>query len=283
VSPPRLSLILATVGRVDEPARFLASLLEQGPPDWELVLVDQNPDERLAPLVESWTARLPLKHLRAPRGLSRARNAGLAAATGELLAFPDDDCWYPPGLLPRVATRLEAAPELTGLCIRGVDPAGRSLLSGSPETPGPVRRLKVWRQGISIGLFLRRGPVAALGGFDERLGAGAGTPWGSGEESDLLLRLLEAGGHLYYDPSMQVIHPAPSSLADPAALARARAYGRGMGEVLRRHRLPRRFIAWQLLRALGGALLAALRGRGTARLYLAALRGRWEGVRGRLA
>ena len=278
---PRFSLIVATVGRVDEPARFLASLAAQGEPDWEVLLVDQNPDERLAPLVADWSARMPIAHLRCERGLSRARNAGLAAARGEIVAFPDDDCWYPDGLLPRIAQRLSAAPELAGLCVRGVDPTGRPLLTGSPETPGPLRRLQVWRQGISIGLFLRRDAVTAAGGFDERLGAGAGTPWGSGEETDLLLRLLESGRALVYDPAMHVVHPAPSALADAPGLARARAYGRGMGEVLRRHALPRRLVAQQLLRALGGALLSALRGRGgRARLYLAALRGRWEGYRG---
>ena len=68
-----------------------------------MIVVDQNEDERVAEIVRG---RGPeLVHERSQPGLSRARNAGLAHVEAELVAFPDDDCVYPPGLLERVAER----------------------------------------------------------------------------------------------------------------------------------------------------------------------------------
>ena len=84
---PDFSLILATSGRTTELHRFFSSL-EAAAGDCECLVVDQNPDERLLPILAAWEGRLPIKHLKSPPGLSRARNVGLAAATGEVVAFP---------------------------------------------------------------------------------------------------------------------------------------------------------------------------------------------------
>ena len=46
---------------------------------------------------------LRLELVESARGLSRARNAGLRMIAGDIVSFPDDDCWYPPDLLQRVA------------------------------------------------------------------------------------------------------------------------------------------------------------------------------------
>jgi glycosyltransferase involved in cell wall biosynthesis len=95
-----ISLLVATLGRVDELNRLLASLENQDA-GFEVLVVDQNPDDRLAPVLAAHS-RLAARHLRSERGLSRARNVGLRAAQGDLIAIPDDDCWYPAGLLARV-------------------------------------------------------------------------------------------------------------------------------------------------------------------------------------
>ena len=120
----RFSLILATVGRTEELERFLDSLLVQTHRDFEVVVVDQNKDERLLSVLEPYTEKLRLEHLRpGSRGASRARNEGLERASGELFAFPDDDCWYPPDLLARADEVLRVRPDLDGLTGCSVDGA----------------------------------------------------------------------------------------------------------------------------------------------------------------
>jgi glycosyltransferase involved in cell wall biosynthesis len=91
----KFSLVLATVGRTQEVARFLDSLARQTYRDFELIVVDQNPDDRLVELLRPFELRFPIIHLRCERGVSRARNLGPKYVSGDIVGFPDDDCWYP--------------------------------------------------------------------------------------------------------------------------------------------------------------------------------------------
>ena len=114
---PGFSLILATSGRTTELRRFFGSLAAAGAADCECIVVDQNADDRLQPILAAWSDRISIKHLRSSPGLSHARNVGLSRATGELLAFPDDDCWYSPGLLRQVRSFFAANPRYSLLSV----------------------------------------------------------------------------------------------------------------------------------------------------------------------
>src|SRR5215472_5711239 len=92
------SLIIATLNRVDEIDHLLQSLEAQTFKDFEVMVVDQNPDDRLQSVLQSHPV-LSFRHLRSAPGLSKARNVGLPHAKDDIIAFPDDDCWYPVQLL----------------------------------------------------------------------------------------------------------------------------------------------------------------------------------------
>ena len=92
----RFSLIVATLGRSREIGELLESLLAQGRDDLEVIIVDQNADDRVAPILAPYASRLRLTHLRSSiRNANHARNLGLRAAQGEIVTFPDDDCLWP--------------------------------------------------------------------------------------------------------------------------------------------------------------------------------------------
>jgi len=121
----KFSLVMGTLGRTQEVGRFLASLQRQIYRDFELFIVDQNPDDRLLPMIDEYRQHFRIERVISPKGLSRARNAGLTHITGDLVAFPDDDCWYPDDLLSYVASRFERDAGLDGLTGRFVDENGR--------------------------------------------------------------------------------------------------------------------------------------------------------------
>jgi hypothetical protein len=133
-------------------------------------------------------------------------------------------------------------------------------------------------------MFFRRALVEKIGGFDARLGLGSGTKWPASEEADLLLRAIETGARIRYDPSLTVRHPGHRGAFTEAARTRGASYGRAMGFVMRQHGMTHARFAYQLLRPVGGAVLAMLGGRiEEARFQLAVGAGRlrgWHDARG---
>jgi glycosyltransferase involved in cell wall biosynthesis len=275
---PSLDLVVATVDRVDELGHLLDSLERQTHRGFRLLVVDQNGDDRLGEVLGAH-ASLDVVRLRSGRGLSRARNAALGDVSGSVVAFPDDDCTFPDDVLERVGRRFAAEPALDGLTGRAVDAAGQSGQSWSPNG-AILTRDNLWNRAISFTIFLRAGVIARVGGFDERLGLGSGTPWSSGEEIDYLVRAIEHGARIEYDPSLVVVHGDKTPSGDALAAIGARDGG-SVGYILRKHAYPLRTVARMLVRPAGGVLLALVRGdRTRMRFHAATLRGRLRGYSG---
>lgn len=279
VQAPTFSLILATYGRVDEIGRLLDSLEAQSCRDFEFIVVDQNPDERLQPFVQrARQAGWPVQHLRLSRpNLSAARNAGIAVAGGEWIALPDDDCWYEPDTLAQVLARVRAQPALDGIVAHWVEQTHKV----DPMQDSPLR-LEAWRQfkgsdASSIALFLRTALARDVGGFDERLGVGQ---WfGAGEETDFLLSLLGRGACIVRLAEARVHHAFGARKATSLrgewrfSLTRSRSWG----ALCRKHHLSLKVIlrglvgplCWLLLRPTGWVGLVQ---------SLAATVGRFQGL-----
>jgi GT2 family glycosyltransferase len=269
---PSFDLVVATVDRTDELARLLDSLEAQGYPRVRVIVVDQNADERLREVVGR--SNVSVEHVRAEAGLSRARNAGLELVDADVVAFPDDDCVYPPGLLSRVGELLTANAGLDGVTGRAEDASGASSDSWNKDA-AILTDDNLWNRGISFTIFLRRALVERVGDFDERLGLGSPEPWASGEEIDYLIRAVRAGARIAYDPSLVVRHVVREDDARIGARD-----GASVGYLLCKHDYPARVVARMLVRPLGGALVSAVGLDGDrARYWLATFRGRVRGYR----
>lgn len=271
----RVSLVVATRGRSAEIGVLLQSIAAQGVDALEVIIVDQNGDDRVAPVLASAPAGLAIAHLRsAVANANHARNLGLSVARGGIVCFPDDDCWLPKGVLARVLAAFDADPALAVLTGPAASPAG-GLGSGRwREEGGAIDLSTVWTSVIEFNLFLRREVALSLRGFDETLGPG--THFGSAEGNDLVARAIRADHRAQYDQGLRIVHP-DKRMSD-VAVARAELYGAGLGRVLRRHAPGIGTWAPFMIRPLGGALVSAARLQWhAARYYLATLRGRLRG------
>jgi glycosyltransferase involved in cell wall biosynthesis len=246
------TLIIATLGRTTELETLLASLASQEYPELDCIVVDQNPDDRLEELLDRWHDALPIRRLRSAPGLSRARNIGLLAATGDIVAFPDDDCWYPPALLSQVARWLEEHPEFGVLTVGALDQNGVSSGNRWVRDQCEIRPVNVFRTTFSSTIFVRRSAAMQAIRFDETLGVGSGTRYACGEETDYILNLLHDGERGFFDRTLHIGHPKRDMLSGEINDKRAAAYGSGMGHVLRKHSmglLGFSFVAYDLLRS----------------------------------
>jgi len=273
---PVFSLVMGTIGRTYEFARLLRSLRFQSFRSLELIVVDQNQDNRLLPIIKEYNQYICIKHIRGERGLSRARNIGLSYASGEIIAFPDDDCWYPSDLLQVASDFFKKNPKIHVLTGRLICKDKRSLGLWHKKA-GYVDRFNIWWRHRSCSIFLRREVVIVLGGFDERLGVGSDSPLQAGEETDYILRALSNGFRIYYDPNITVFHPREDFSMNTAPL-KAFNYSIGIGYILRKHKYPMYFFSYLQLRSMLGILRSIIQGDwARARAQKAIIIGRWKG------
>ena len=211
----KLSVVVATHNRRDLLERVAEAILAQGlPPDrFELILVDDGSTDGTEQLGAELAKRRGLRYLRQPnRGVAAARNRGIREATGDVVAFTDDDCLVPPDWLERLADGYARHPEVVGVGGRLVAPpevlrshavarledhvARRVYGAGDDEAIGGFE----CPAGGTNNMSYRRAALLDVGGFDESF-----PPLVWGEDADLKLRLTRAGGRLLYVP-VAVIH-----------------------------------------------------------------------------
>lgn len=273
------SLIICSVDRTTTLERLLRSLALQTDRNFEVVLVDQNLDNRLQAPIESFGKVMPIVQVKAARGLSLARNKGLGVARGDFIAFPDDDCHYPNSLIERVRKRFASTPDVDVLTGRTIDMEGHESLSAFLDQDSEIDRWNVWKCGNSNTVFARRTALAAGLRFNEELGVGAASPFQSGEETAFLLDAMQRGSRGRFCRDIVVYH---DQVGETDAL-RARKYARGFGRVLALYDYPRAYLVRSLVRpALRAAFgLASLNLR-LARYKMLWALGVYEGYTGRL-
>ncbi len=224
-----------TVERLDLLARAIESLRAQSAPPHEIVLCVDHSPELLAEAGRRWPD-LRLVENEEEQGLSGARNSGMAACGGDVVAFLDDDATAAPDWLERLgAAYADPAVLGAGGAVRPVWERGRPAWfppefdwvvgcthSGMPAAPQPVRNL------VGANMSFRREVLEAVGGFRHELGRVGTIPAGC-EETDLCIRVAELRpeGRILYDPDAVVDHFVPAARATRSYFAsRCRGEGR---------------------------------------------------------
>jgi GT2 family glycosyltransferase len=206
-----------TPARAQQLARLVDALRSQTvPPQQIVVVVDHNPG-----LIIDLRARLPGVSVipnAHDRGLSGGRNTGLELATGDLVAFIDDDALPEPDWLERLRDAYDD-PAVIGVGGQ-VEPSWDGQVpswfpaefgwvvgcgyKGLPETAAPVRNF------IGCNMSFRRQEVAATGGFRIDLGRIGLEPVGC-EETEFCIRLIRNSPdrRLRFEPGARVHHAVP--------------------------------------------------------------------------
>jgi glycosyltransferase involved in cell wall biosynthesis len=194
---PVFSVIIPTHNRAAIVGRALRSVAAQTFTDYEVIVVDDGSTDSTPEYLQ--TLRGPrYRSIRNDRslGVSGARNRGIGAATGQWIAFLDDDDELRPQALAALYGRLTSSPQLDflwgGRLVHEMDAAGRCIAlreddwNGIPSTVSGSSFLNlVLRIATNSTFTVRRTVLQAVGGFDERLRVS--------EDRDLFITLAKNG------------------------------------------------------------------------------------------
>jgi GT2 family glycosyltransferase len=221
----RISIVICayTEDRWLELLAAVESVRRQTLPAHEIILViDHNP--QLLVRTREQLRDCQVVENRQPRGLSGARNSGVGIASGNVIAFMDEDATAAPDWLERLACFYDDDDMLgVGGSIEPLWLSGRPrwfpaefdwvvgcTYRGLPETPAPVRNL------IGCNMSFRREILESLGGFRNGIGRiGPLSVGGEDDETELCIRLRQRwpSGELWYEPGARVQHRVPAHRA----------------------------------------------------------------------
>jgi cellulose synthase/poly-beta-1,6-N-acetylglucosamine synthase-like glycosyltransferase len=258
---PSATVAICTHERPDDLARALGAVTSLSAPAHEILVVDNAP---VTARTRSVVAQFPgVRYIVEPRkGLNVARNRALREATGDVVAFTDDDATPEPAWLE--ALRANFADRRV-LCVTGLtlplelETTAQELFEEHCTFARGFRRrvfdgrvdnpLAVAKVGAGANMAVRRTLATAVGPFDERLDAG--TPTRSGGDHEMFARILLGGWRIVYEPWAVSWHRHRRS--ERELVATVRGYGTGVyamwtGLLLERREFAVLRLAWRWFR-----------------------------------
>ena len=252
---PRVSVVVCTHNGAETLGECLRGIARLEYPDFETIVVDDGSTDATAAVAEGFGVRLVRTD---NRGLSAARNTGLHAAEGDIVAYLDDDAWPDPHWLAYLAHALTTSEHVAVGGPNIAPPGDGRVADAVAHAPGgPVHVLLSDREAEHIpgcNMAFRRDRLLDVGGFDPQFRV-------AGDDVDVCWRLRDRGWTLGFSPAAVVWHHRRASIR--AYLRQQRQYGKA--EALLERKWPERYnrgghLAWTG-RVYGDALAETLRGR----------------------
>jgi glycosyltransferase involved in cell wall biosynthesis len=271
---PTFSVAIPTKGRTGELTELLRSISQSSLRPSQIIIVDQNDDDRLAGVISEFPD-LPLAHHRVDfAGLSAAKNYAARLATGEFVFTPDDDSRVFPSTFESAIDTLAA----TGADVvfgRSVDGNGNESITRFRQDAGWLARDRIDGMFVEPATAVRTQVLRGTP-FDETLGVG--TFHGAEEGYDWVLRLLSEQRRLYFEPAITFFHPQTiTDYGSSKALRRVFHYRAGFGRLCKKHGLWGKYLGRTALVA-SAIVVYSVTNRIKLRYYAAELAGLIAGV-----
>lgn len=232
VDLPLISVVVCTFNGERWLPACLEALSHVDYPNFEAIVVDDGSTDGTASIASRHDVRLVRSEEN--RGLSEARNLGLYASTGEIVAYLDDDARPEPVWLRQLARTFSRRPHV-GVGGPNIAPEGDGLVADCvADSPGgPIHVLvgdELAEHIPGCNMAFRREALEAIGGFDHRFRI-------AGDDVDVCWRLQAEGHTLGFSPAATVWHHRRGSLR--AYLKQQYQYGKAEG--LLEHKWPERY------------------------------------------
>ena len=215
---PRVSVVVCTYNGSRTIRETLAGLQQLDYPDFEVIVVNDGSSDNTPGIVGEFPVRLITTE---NRGLSAARNTGWQAATGELVAYIDDDAHPDPQWLRYLAATFMNSAHASVGGPNVLPPGDGDIAQCVMNAPGgPVHVLltdTIAEHIPGCNMAFRRSALEAIGGFDPRFRA-------AGDDVDICWRIQKNGGTVGFSPAALVWHHRRNSVL--AYWRQQRGYGK---------------------------------------------------------
>jgi len=203
---PRVSVVVCSYNGARTLRDCLEGLSHLAYPNYEVIVVDDGSTDAMPAIARQYHCRLIQTE---NRGLANARNTGLAAATGEIVAYLDDDAYPDPHWLDYLVATFLRTP-YAGVGGPNIAPPGDGPIAEcvARAPGGPVHVLVTDREAEHIpgcNMAFRKSCLDAIGGFDARFRI-------AGDDVDVCWRLQERGWKLSFHPAAVVWHHRRNSV-----------------------------------------------------------------------
>lgn len=230
---PRITVVVCSYNGARTIVDTLDALQTLDYPDYEVIVVDDGSTDATPQIAAEYPVRLISTE---NRGLSAARNTGWQQATGEIVAYIDDDAYPDPHWLKYLAYRFVTT-EHVGVGGPNIAPPGdgpiADCVANAPGGPVHVLLTDTIAEHIpGCNMAFRRSALAAVGGFDSRYRT-------AGDDVDLCWRLMDAGGTIGFHAGAMDWHHRRNSLA----MYWKQQKGYGKAEALLEQKWPERYNA----------------------------------------
>jgi glycosyltransferase involved in cell wall biosynthesis len=229
---PRVSVVVCSYNGAKTLDGCLASLKKLAYPDYEVILVDDGSKDAVPEIAKKYD--YIRYHRQDNRGLSVARNVGMELASGEIIAYTDDDCFAEEDWLYYLVSKLLDS-DASGVggpnLLPSHDGPVAACVSASPGTPAHILiddNIAEHVPGCNMAFWADR--LRAIGGFDPAYTA-------AGDDVDVCWRLQGQGDHIVFSPGAMVWHHRRSTVK--AYLGQQRGYGKAEALLKRKH--PEKF------------------------------------------
>lgn len=236
-----LSMVIPTLGRVDEVAELLDSIVNiKQEATCEIIIVDQNESPVLDDIINKYNSHLFIRHEKvSSKGVSRARNYGLKLASGSFVCFPDDDCKFRKNSVRKALTLLQNE-KFDCVCGRSYDEVtGNDSMFSYPKNSKVLTIHNMDNSFVEYTAFFKR-EVALRYLYDEEMGPGC--LHGAHEGYDVFYRMLTDGCQIYYTPEIVFNHPEKKcGTTSSHDLKRAFYYSCGFGYLCKKNSLSLKY------------------------------------------
>jgi GT2 family glycosyltransferase len=203
---PRVSVVVCTYNGARTLRQCCESLSRLNYPDYEVIVVNDGSSDSSRAIAGEYDFRLLTTE---NRGLSSARNTGMRAATGEIVAYIDDDAYAEPDWLLHVVSTFHSA-DCVAVGGPNIAPEGDGLVATcvAHAPGGPSHVLVSDREAEHIpgcNMAFRKSSLTAVGGFDTQFRV-------AGDDVDVCWKLQQRGWKLGFSPAAVVWHHRRNSV-----------------------------------------------------------------------